>query len=296
MDLKAYLDEKRDIIEKALLDLMPEPEGYSAELIKAMHYSLFAGGKRLRPILCMAGAEIVGGEQQQVLQVACALELIHTYSLIHDDLPAMDNDDYRRGKLTNHKVHGEAMAILAGDALLTEAFNLMAQYTFSNNVIPDLHLRIIKKISHAIGWDGMVGGQAVDILTEGKGGDSSLVEFIHTYKTGALICASVTSGAILGGGSEEDIIAIDSYGKGIGLAFQIADDILDIEGESLEMGKTAGSDVARGKNTYPSIYGLDTSKEILGLTIDKAIESLKGFDEKADPLRHIAKYIIERKK
>jgi geranylgeranyl diphosphate synthase type II len=296
MDLKAYLDEKRTIIDEALKGILPEPQGPAADLVNAMNYTLFAGGKRLRPILCMAGADAVGGEGRDVIEVACALELIHTYSLIHDDLPVMDNDDLRRGRPSNHKVYGEALALLAGDGLLTKAFGLMSNLELIERVDPQALLRVIGLISKAAGHEGMVGGQVVDIQSEGIEVTSSLVEFIHTRKTGAPIAASVTSGAILGGGDETQVDAISSYGRKIGLAFQISDDILDIEGNSQEMGKAVGGDVNRGKMTYPAVLGLSRSKEIQKELVDSAIESLASFDEKANPLRHIAWYIIERKR
>ncbi len=296
MDLKAYLTEKRALVDKALEDCFPESEEPSSDLNRAMKYSLFAGGKRLRPILCMAGGEAVGGEGIYVLPVACALELIHTYSLIHDDLPAMDDDDLRRGKPTNHKVFGEAVALLAGDGLLTEAFNLITSVESSGRVSPLVILRVIRVISLAAGYRGMVGGQVVDIQSEGKKPDMSLVEFVHTRKTGALITASVVSGAILCGGNEHRVQAITSYGTKIGLAFQISDDILDIEGDSEAMGKRAGSDEKKGKATYPAAVGLDRSREIQSELVEAAVESLELFDMAADPLKQIARYIIERKK
>jgi geranylgeranyl diphosphate synthase type II len=296
MDLKSYLAEKRALIDKTLKDFMPEPEGPTSELIRAMNYSLFAGGKRLRPILCMAGAEAVGGEGRDALPVACALEMIHTYSLIHDDLPAMDNDDMRRGKPTSHKVFGEALAILAGDGLLTEAFNLMIRSDLPEKIGTARFQEVITLISLAAGHRGIVGGQAVDVMMEGKEVDSSIVDFIHNHKTGALISASVSSGAILGGGSRQELDEIASYGNKIGLAFQISDDILNIEGDSEKMGKRAGSDEQKRKNTYPSVYGMERSKVILKESVDAAINSLKQFGNSADPLRQIADYIIERKK
>jgi len=279
MDLKRYLAEKREMVNIALKDFLPEPEGPAAELIKAMEYSIFAGGKRLRPILCIAGAESVGGDGQAVLPVACSLELIHTYSLIHDDLPAMDNDDFRRGKPANHRVFGEAIAVLAGDGLLTEAFSLMANSNLSHKI--DLHalMDVIALIGDAAGYKGMVGGQAVDIRMEGEEAGTSVVEFIHTHKTGVLIAASVSSGAILGGGSQDQLEAIAGYGNGIGLAFQISDDILNIEGDSNEMGKSVGSDEQKGKNTYPSVHGLERSKGILRETIETAVDCLEQFDK-----------------
>ena len=295
MDLKVYLKEKRAFVDEALKRFLPESEGHSVDVVKAMRYSLFAGGKRLRPILCIAGAEAVGGGAQSVLPVACALEMIHTYSLIHDDLPVMDNDDLRRGKPTNHRVFGEAVALLAGDGLLTKAFHVMTHPDPENRVNPGALVRVIGLIATAAGYEGMVGGQVVDIQSEGKAVDPSVVDFIHTHKTGALIAASVCSGGILGGAEEDQMKALTSYGEDLGLAFQVADDILNVEGSSQEMGKSVGRDAEQGKVTYPAIYGLEKSKEIQSALVDRAIESLKSFEERADPLRHIARYIIERK-
>jgi geranylgeranyl diphosphate synthase type II len=295
MDLKTYLGEKRAMVDEALGSYMPEPEGHASELIKAMYYSLFAGGKRLRPILCIAAAEAVGGKAKDVLPVACALELIHTYSLIHDDLPAMDNDNLRRGKPTNHKVFGEAMAILAGDALLTEAFYMIAMVESPGQASSSILGRILKIIAGESGWRGMVGGQAVDMQSEGKMIDSSTIDYIHSHKTGALIAASVSSGAVLAGGTQEELDAIEIYGEKIGLAFQISDDILDIEGNAEVMGKGVGGDSKKGKNTFPSVYGLSESKLILGDLVDSGAKALEEFDHKAEPLRQIAQYIIERK-
>ena len=290
-----YLDKKRTLVDKALEKFMPQPSGLASEMITSMNYSLFAGGKRLRPILCIAGAEAVGGCADNVLPVACALELIHTYSLIHDDLPAMDNDDFRRGKPTNHKVFGEAVAILAGDGLLTLAFNLMARHGTEGGSREGVLMRVIDLISHAAGYKGMVGGQTADIAYEGKEPDPAVVHYIHRHKTGALIAASVTSGAILAGCNEEQERSINRYGQQVGLAFQIADDVLNIEGDSSVMGKDIGSDKARGKMTYPSVFGITDSKRAQEELVDSAIDSLTGFDKKADPLRNIARYIIERK-
>jgi geranylgeranyl diphosphate synthase type II len=220
--------------------------------------------------------------------------MIHTYSLIHDDLPVMDNDDLRRGKPTNHKVFGEAMALLAGDGLLTKAFHLMT-HPDPERVKPGASLKVIGLIATAAGYEGMVGGQVVDIQSEGKEVDSSVVEFIHTRKTGALIAASVCSGAILGGAERDQLKALTSYGEDIGLAFQVADDILNVEGSSQEMGKSVGSDAQQGKITYPAVFGLERSKEIQRALVDRAMESLKSLEERADPLRHIARYIIKRR-
>ena len=295
MDLKAYLNEKRAVVEEALEGIFPALEGPAADIVSAMGYSLFAGGKRLRPILCIAGAEAAGGEAKDVLPVACAIELIHTYSLIHDDLPVMDDDDMRRGKPTNHKVFGEAVALLAGDGLLTKAFHVMTSSDFVNRVRPNALLAVIGLIAQAAGYEGMVGGQVVDIQSEGKEVDPSIVQFIHTRKTAALISASVVSGAILVDAAEDQVKALTSYGQNIGLAFQVSDDILDIEGDSRELGKNVGSDTRQEKITYPAVVGLNRSKEIQKELVERAIESLAPFDQRAEPLRHIAKYIIVRK-
>ncbi len=295
-DLISYLGEKKTTVLRALETCFPDAEGPTSDLINAMKYSLFAGGKRLRPILCIAGAEAVGGAETDVLPVACALELIHTYSLIHDDLPLMDDDDLRRGRPTCHKVFGEAIALLAGDGLLTESFNLMTASELLARASPDVILKVIALISQAAGYRGMVGGQAVDIQSEGKAVDLTRIEFMHTHKTGALISASVTSGAILGGADESQLQAITSYGQKIGLAFQISDDILDVEGDTQTMGKESGSDERKGKITYPSVVGLGRAREIQSELVKASIESLRGFDHRAEPLRQIARYIIERRK
>jgi geranylgeranyl diphosphate synthase type II len=296
MELKLYLKEKRVRVDRALEAFLPKQEGPAAEVVEAMRYSLFAGGKRLRPILCLAAAETVGGDESHALPVACALELIHTYSLIHDDLPVMDDDDLRRGKPTSHKVFGEAVALLAGDGLLTEAFRLMADSGLTGGEAAVRRLKVIEIIANAAGYRGMVGGQVVDIRSEGGEVSLPLVDFIHTHKTGALLTASVTAGALLGGGNEHEISTLNLYGQKIGLAFQISDDILDIEGDSRKMGKSAGSDERKGKLTYPSVVGLDRSKEIQRETVESAMEALRVFDHRAEPLRQIAGYIIERKR
>jgi geranylgeranyl diphosphate synthase type II len=296
MDFKAYLKDKQQSIDQALKDFFPQPQGPAATVMRAMQYSLFAGGKRLRPILCLAGAEAVGGHAKALLPVACSLELIHTYSLIHDDLPAMDNDDLRRGRPTNHKVFGEAMALLAGDGLLTEAFRMMTEMELPEPIPAQALLRTIGLIAAAAGYQGMVGGQTVDIEYTGKKVDSSLLQFLHTRKTGALITAAVAAGAILGGGSEAEIRALTAYGESIGLAFQIADDILDVEGDSKLMGKGTGGDVRKQKITYPAVVGLEQSKKLKKELIEQAITALGPFGAGAEPLRHLANYIIERKK
>jgi len=292
--LKAYLNDRQNIVEDALTRYLPSEDNIPAEIFKAIRYSVFAGGKRIRPILCLAAVEALGGDIAQALPVACALELIHTYSLIHDDLPAMDNDDFRRGKPTSHKVFGEAIAILAGDALLTEAFNLLSRAE-KVRMHAERRLAVIQVIAQAAGISGMVGGQALDLLAEKTKPDLEALSDIHRRKTGALIVAAVKSGAIICGASEDKLQALTDYGMNIGLAFQIADDILNVEGDSRLMGKNTGSDEARGKVTYPSIVGLGDARIILSEYLAAAIQSIDDFDDRALPLRVIANYIINRK-
>ena len=296
MDIKSYLKERCRVVDEALERYLPKEEELPFSLHKAMRYSVFAGGKRVRPILMLAACEAVGGTVSQALPAACAMEMIHTYSLIHDDLPAMDDDDFRRGNPTNHKVFGEATAILAGDALLTEAFILLSIDGSASAVSPAARLQVIREIAVSAGSRGMVGGQVVDMESEGLSDvDFATVQYIHTHKTGALLKASVRAGALLGGATPEKLDALSRYGAAIGLAFQIADDILDIEGTTEEIGKDAGSDEARGKATYPAVIGLAESKLLAAELIDRAFSSLELFGEMADPLRDIATYIIERK-
>jgi len=292
--LKAYLNDRQNIVEDALGRYLPAEDNIPAEIYKAIRYSVFAGGKRIRPILCLAAVEALGGDIVPVMPVACALELIHTYSLIHDDLPSMDNDDFRRGKPTSHKVFGEAIAILAGDALLTEAFNLLSR-SEKVRLPAERRLAVIQVIAQAAGISGMVGGQALDLLAEKTNPDLDALSDIHRRKTGALIVAAVKSGAIMCGASEQKVQALTDYGMNIGLAFQIADDILNVEGDSRLMGKQTGSDAARGKVTYPSIIGLADARIILSEHLAAAIQSIDDFDDRALPLRVIADYIINRK-
>jgi len=296
IDLKQYMKERCELVDSRLMMAMPSETELPFSLHKSMRYSTFAGGKRLRPILMLAACEAVGGEINTALPAACAMEMIHTYSLIHDDLPAMDNDDFRRGNPTNHKVFGDAIAILAGDALLTQAFILLSSPFFASNVPHDRILAVIHEIASAAGSRGMVGGQVVDMESEGqKDLDLPTVQYIHTHKTGALIKASVKIGALLGGADERQLSSLTRFGEMIGLAFQIADDILDIEGSTEELGKDAGSDQARGKATYPSVIGIEESRRRASELLDMAIESLDSIGEKAEPLREIAKFIISRK-
>lgn len=296
-DLKGYIELRRNLVNEALEKYLPKTEDvFQREIVSAMRYSLFAGGKRLRPILCIAGAEAVGGEIEQVMPIACGLELIHTYSLIHDDLPSMDDDGLRRGIPTNHVVFGEAMAILAGDGLLTEAFRIMTLPVLWAKADPVRILSAINFIAEAAGHRGMVGGQAMDIRCQGGSADIPTINYIHSHKTGALIKASVVSGAMVSGGSDQAISALSLYGDALGMAFQIWDDVLDIEGDQEEMGKASGRDAQLGKATYPAVAGLKQAKEEAHLYIEKAVKSLSGFGREADPLRAIARYVTERRR
>jgi geranylgeranyl diphosphate synthase, type II len=291
--LKAYLEDRQGIVEEALQRYLPET-GIPAKIYEAVRYSVFNGGKRIRPILCLAAAEAAGGDLAPAMPVACALEFIHTYSLIHDDLPSMDNDDFRRGNPTCHKVFGENIAILAGDALLTEAFVLLSR---SEKVLfsAEKRLAVIQEIAYAAGIGGMVGGQALDVISEKTGADEQTLQEIHRRKTGALIIAAVKSGAIISSAGKDKMQALTEYGTHVGLAFQIADDILNVEGDSALMGKGTGSDAARNKLTYPSLLGMTAAKEKLSQHIEAATASLAGFDERAMPLMVIARYIKDRK-
>lgn len=294
-DLKAYLEEKRALVEEALEQYLPKTESIYKPIVNAMRYSLFAGGKRLRPILCLTATETVGGDLKVALPAACALELIHTYSLIHDDLPAMDDDDLRRGKPTSHKVFGDALAILAGDALLTEAFYLLTHPRLTHSIPNSSLITIVHLIAGASGFRGMVGGQVMDLEATGKKTNVEELEAMGRHKTGALIAASVESGAILGGGTKDQIKALNKYGHHIGLAFQIVDDILDIEGTTIELGKHTNVDQEKKKSTYPSITGLSRAKELALNHTKQAINALEKFGKEAEPLRAIAYYIKDRR-
>jgi geranylgeranyl diphosphate synthase, type II len=291
-DLKSYLEARRLAVEEALEAALPPGDGLDARVVEAMRYSLFAGGKRLRPILCLAAAEAVGGDLQDAMPAACALEMIHTYSLIHDDLPAMDDDDLRRGIPTNHKVFGEAIAILAGDGLLTEAFALLGNCC---SLPADRVVRLLAVISTGAGHRGMVGGQVVDMLWQNRTADISVVRYMHGKKTAALIAASTQAGALAGGGSSDQVERLGRYGRAVGLAFQIVDDILDIQGDAALLGKKTGVDIARGKATYPAAVGLEQADKDARALISKALEALAQFDHRAEPLRSLARYIVARK-
>ncbi len=292
MNLREYLGRQQQLVDAELSRLVP-PETTPPETIhRAMRYSLFAGGKRIRPILCMEAARAVSDSAEGVAAAACSLELIHTYSLIHDDLPALDNDDYRRGKLTNHKVFGDAMAILAGDALLTLAFQVLA----SLDAQPDRKTKLIAELSIAAGTvGGMIGGQVADLEGEGKTPNPELLESIHRAKTGALLRASLRMGALYAGADEQQYTALSCYGEHIGLAFQIVDDILDVEESSEALGKTAGKDAAQHKITFPAVYGLETSHRMAEEECARAHQVLAPFGERAARLHELADMIVHRK-
>ncbi|WP_020676052.1 polyprenyl synthetase family protein [Geopsychrobacter electrodiphilus] len=292
--LDVYLKHRLQLVESALDVFVPKTETLPGSLHDSMRYSLFAGGKRIRPVLMSAACEAVGGQGEDVLPAAAAIEMIHSYSLIHDDLPAMDDDDLRRGKPTNHKVYGEAIAILAGDGLLTEAFILLSNPQVLQNVTAPARLEIIHQLSRAAGSLGMVGGQVVDMESEGQRIDLPTLEYIHTHKTGALILAAIEIGAIIGGADTTQRFALHRYGEAAGLAFQVADDILDIIADQSLLGKNVGSDEARGKATYPAILGLEGARQRARDLRDMALAALDPFGEEARPLREIAAYIINR--
>jgi geranylgeranyl diphosphate synthase type II len=285
--IKDYLNEKRLIVEQSLKEWMLEADGPFVDHIKTMQYSLFAGGKRIRPILVLAAAEAIDSSpeiQKTVLPFACALECIHTYSLIHDDLPAMDNDDLRRGKPTNHKVFGEAAAILAGDGLLTWAFDLMSSANHSQ-LPAQTHLAIIQEVARAAGSLGMVGGQALDIANENANYPFEMLRTIHKHKTGALITCAVVTGGLGAGASEQQLASLRAYGSSIGLAFQIVDDLLNVTSTAEQLGKAVGSDADRGKATYPGYFGIEETREKALEAVDEAVLALSTFDEKASMLQ-----------
>lgn len=294
MDFKTRFERWTTLVNDALDRYAEVRDTPGAVIYQAVRYSLLAGGKRLRPVIALAVAELLGGDENDVLPYACAIEMIHTYSLIHDDLPAMDNDDYRRGILTNHKVFGEAVAVLAGDALLNGAFELMLGNTLARGDRLPQRLRAINAVAEAAGMKGMIGGQVVDLESEGRSIDAETLEYMHRCKTGALIKAPVLSAAILCGADAGEFEALEEYSSCIGLAFQIKDDIMDVEGSFEDMGKPVGSDAANEKSTFITIYGLDESKKMLEATVKKAIEALGIFGGKAAFLKELAGYIEKR--
>ena len=289
--LKAEWEKRRALVEEGLVRELRTDEAFDARLAESMEYSLTAGGKRLRPILLMAAADAAGGRGEDYLTSACAVEMIHTYSLIHDDLPAMDDDDYRRGKLTNHKVYGAGLATLAGDALLTMAFELL---TRQQGVPAETMLRVVREISGAAGANGMVGGQALDLASEGKHIDMDTLRRMHMAKTGALFRASVRSGAILGGADEAQLAALTEYAEAFGLAFQITDDILDVTGDAAAIGKPVGSDERNHKSTYVTLTSLEEAKRLAREAADRAHEALAPLGGKAAFLDELAEYLVTR--
>ncbi len=289
-DFAAYLKLSRDRVEIAL-DASMGPERPES-LRDAMRYSLLAGGKRLRPILCLAACELVGGSPELAMPTAVALEMIHTMSLIHDDLPAMDNDDLRRGRPTNHKVYGDAMAILAGDAMLSRAFEMVA--VRSANVPAERLLRVVGELALVSGAPGLVGGQVVDLESEGQAVDLETLEYIHLHKTAALLRACVVTGALIGGASDQQLQAMRTYANGIGLAFQIIDDILDVTASSEVLGKTAGKDLLADKTTYPKLLGLEASREKALQLVRESKAALEPWRDKAAPLLALADYVASR--
>jgi geranylgeranyl diphosphate synthase, type II len=290
MDLKPF----QSLINQSLGSFLPPGQAYAPRVRRAMEYSLMAGGKRIRPVLCLMACEAVGGKGSEALPTACALEYIHTYSLIHDDLPALDNDDFRRGKLSCHKKFDEATALLAGDALLTEAFSLLSRRQTMRKIPAQNRLAVIQEIASAAGIQGMVIGQEADLAAEKKKVSLDFLQFIHRHKTGALIRASLVSGGIIGGGTPAELRGLRKYGESIGLAFQIKDDLLNIEGTARIMGKKTGTDKKKAKATYPLLMGLEPSKFLGSQLLVQAERALKVFGPRAEPLKQIGAYILSR--
>lgn len=293
MNFNCELKNRVNKIEQILNEYMPKEEGYQKKIFESMNYSLKAGGKRLRPILTLEACKIVGGEEEDAIAFAVAIEMIHTYSLIHDDLPALDNDDLRRGRKTNHKVYGEAMAILAGDGLLNYAYEIMLKESIGKND-PEKYLKAINEIAKSAGIYGMIGGQVVDIESEGKKIDMDKLDFIHMNKTAAIIIGCMRAGAIIGNATDKQLEDITKYAKNIGLSFQIVDDILDIVGDEAKLGKNVGSDIDNEKSTYPSLIGLEKSKEIANQLIKEAKASINQISKDNAFLNGLAEYIVDR--
>ena len=292
MDIRTYLAESKTRVDQYLEKLLPQENEEPSTIHKAMRYSVFAGGKRVRPILVLASGESLGGEQPVLLHLGAAIEMMHTYSLIHDDLPALDNDDLRRGRPTCHKVFGDAMAILAGDALMTRCYQVLASLP---GVSDSTKVCIISEIAHATGTvRGMIGGQVVDLESEGKSIGPDILEYIHHSKTGALLTACVRCGALAVGADAAQLEALTGYGSKIGLVFQIVDDILDVTSSSEELGKTAGKDARVEKATYPALYGLEDSRAMARELMESALQDIAEFGEKADNLRNLARFIVQR--
>ncbi|MDU2147977.1 MAG: polyprenyl synthetase family protein [Paeniclostridium sordellii] len=293
MNFNCELKNRVNKIEQILNEYMPKEEGYQKKIFESMNYSLKAGGKRLRPILTLEACKIVGGEEEDAIAFAVAIEMIHTYSLIHDDLPALDNDDLRRGRKTNHKVYGEAMAILAGDGLLNYAYEIMLKESIGKKDT-EKYLKAINEIAKSAGIYGMIGGQVVDIESEGKKIDMDKLDFIHMNKTAAIIIGCMRAGAIIGNATDKQLEDITKYAKNIGLSFQIVDDILDIVGDEAKLGKNVGSDIDNEKSTYPSLIGLEKSKEVANQLIKEAKASINQISKDNAFLNGLAEYIVDR--
>ncbi|MGD9852697.1 MAG: polyprenyl synthetase family protein [Nitrospirales bacterium] len=295
MNIQAYLDNQRNRVDNFLEKVLSSEGMEPVVLYQSMAYSLLGGGKRIRPIVTIASAQAFGYDKDDMLPFAAALEFVHTYSLIHDDLPAMDDDDYRRGRLTNHKVYGEGMAILAGDGLLTMAFELCSLEENGKSFSSEQKLRIVRELALGSGHQGMVGGQAMDIQAENRDIDLPDLQRIHAYKTGRLIRAAVRIGGIIGGATPIQLEALTDYAEDIGLAFQIADDVLNMVGTREELGKDAGTDEKRGKKTYPAFFGIEGARQLGDQCVERAITRLRDFGSSAEPLRQIATYIMARR-
>jgi geranylgeranyl diphosphate synthase type II len=292
-ELEPYLKQRAALIERALADSVPASNGPAAQLFEAMRYSLLDGGKRLRPILALASSEAVGGSIDDAIGLACAVEMIHTYSLVHDDLPCMDNDDLRHGKPTNHKIYGDAIATLAGDALLTDAFCVAARALAKKS--PATVAATIAELAEAAGSGGMVAGQVIDLLGEGRSMNLEQLEYLHSKKTGALFLTSVRGGARLGGATPAQLDSLTTYARALGLCFQVVDDLLDVEASTEQMGKRTQKDQAAGKNTYPGIMGVEASRKLARDLEHRAVSAIASFGDRAEPLRAIASFVVERK-
>ncbi len=292
--LDRYLKERAALVERALSGIVPDPSGPDALLLEAMRYSLLGGGKRLRPILALAACEAVGGAPERAIGFACAVEMIHNYSLIHDDLPCMDDDDLRHGRPSNHKVYGEAIATLAGDGLLTDAFKVLAR-SASDGVPSSVVLQTVADLAHAAGSAGMVGGQVIDLQSEGRTLTLDELKHLHAKKTGALFHVSIVGGARLGGASDTQLASLNEFARALGLAFQVVDDLLDVEATTEQMGKRTRKDEAAGKATFPSLLGVEKSRQFARELEHQALEALSAFSPSADPLRAIATFVVERK-
>lgn len=292
-ELETYLKQRAALVERALADSVPASNGPAARLSEAMRYSLLDGGKRLRPILALASSEAVGGTIEDAIAFACAVEMIHTYSMVHDDLPCMDNDDLRHGKPTNHKVYGDALATLVGDALLTDAFGVLARALAARS--PAMAAATIAELSEAAGSAGMVAGQVIDLLGEGRTMNLEQLEYLHSKKTGALFLVSVRGGARLGGATPAQLESLTTYGRALGLCFQVVDDLLDVEASTEQMGKRTQKDHAAGKNTYPGIIGIEESRKLARDLERRAIGAIASLSDRAEPLRAIASFVVERR-